>query len=934
MIIFPEDFSKITDLEEVLSTVIESSKEEYIKPREVPSEYVEKFMHTKVDDIFENVEYSSAIRPYVMESEYCEDIKTHIETDYLMETISEDRYKRLLRDFNSLMMEAMSEENVSLGAMLPQPGQGKDPYTEEEDDDELEIEEAVIDYINNPTYEYTVYVEGAIKNMVTKVKDTVGSKISINSQILKEVGKKVALKAKIRIAKIKKADPNKLNDLKSELVQVEENIRNLKKGLTPETLQELENATSKMEQAIKKKENASDDNISADELVKGVLDMENESKEQQNTNESVIVVKEAYFGKSSTLEQAENIIGEIMRVIRLNPSGDYTNHPLNKKLEMLFEKQFGVKNMYIIWDRTPISKPSEFSLCSSDILFNSHYIIQKDNRNGFYDKNHVHVAYIRLSVNLITSINFTPEEIMALMLHNLGTNFDGSIYSRFKILLGYVNAVFGALYSLMVGTMLGDAMMAVKPIIAEIISIMMISTNPGHKLLAKLNQLLEKLIDKVPVLKKISLVFGKIENVLYKIGEIGLDVYKIFRIPFFIISAPISQLFSLFGRKELEFADSFAASYGYGAAMASVINKAEASNWIKDMEAFPTESNGFYKMTTDIALFMREVINITLKGGSSGSRIVKIKEDLVYNIKGGDYPKELKKDILKSIDDIESVYRNYTNCDRNDSGLLATAFVRNGVDDLFDGRSDIINQIFPDNTVRSAFGESVDCDYLDRLYDDYQEAKFLLEKAENDNNQSLIRRYENQIKYYEKTIATEEAILTEKADIDKDMKPIIETLNRKGYKTKYSSAGHTQLRKKEDKYRDGIYEGKLYSDARIMFDGDYNFPKAPKYWIWRTVDEKDYLDVDPKAYSIDKGDTPEDAFRKWKASYMGTLKTWVENLPDHEETSGKAEANDTKGRKVALENTEEEMNFDDFFTEMMHEIDNELVEEGYDSLLV
>ena len=273
MIIFPEDFSKITDLEEVLSTVIESSKEEYIKPREVPSEYVEKFMHTKVDDIFENVEYSSAIRPYVMESEYCEDIKTHIETDYLMEAISEDRYKRLLRDFNSLMMEAMSEENVSLGAMLPQPGQGKDPYTEEEDEDELEIEEAVIDYINNPTYEYTVYVEGAIKNMVTKVKDTVGSKISINSQILKEVGKKVALKAKIRIAKIKKADPNKLNDLKSELVQVEENLRNLKKGLTPETLQELENATAKMEQAIKKKEDASDDSISADELVKGVLDM-------------------------------------------------------------------------------------------------------------------------------------------------------------------------------------------------------------------------------------------------------------------------------------------------------------------------------------------------------------------------------------------------------------------------------------------------------------------------------------------------------------------------------------------------------------------------------------------------------------------------------------------------------------------------------------
>ena len=67
---------------------------------------------------------------------------------------------------------------------------------------------------------------------------------------------------------------------------------------------------------------------------------------------------------------------------------------------------------------------------------------------------------------------------------------------------------------------------------------------------------------------------------------------------------------------------------------------------------------------------------------------------------------------------------------------------------------------------------------------------------------------------------------------------------------------------------------------------------------------------------------------------MGTLRTWVENLPDKEKTDDKAETKDTKGRTVALENAEEEMNFDDFFTEMMHEMDNELISEGYDSSLV
>ena len=42
----------------------------------------------------------------------------------------------------------------------------------------------------------------------------------------------------------------------------------------------------------------------------------------------------------------------------------------------------------------------------------------------------------------------------------------------------------------------------------------------------------------------------------------------------------------------------------------------------------------------------------------------------------------------------------------------------------------------------------------------------------------------------------------------------------------------------------------------------------------------------------------------------------------------------TSVESVPEEKHEEEMNFDDFFTEMMHEMDNELISEGYDSSLV
>ena len=126
------------------------------------------------------------------------------------------------------------------------------------------------------------------------------------------------------------------------------------------------------------------------------------------------------------------------------------------------------------------------------------------------------------------------------------------------------------------------------------------------------------------------------------------------------------------------------------------------------------------------------------------------------------------------------------------------------------------------------------------------------------------------------------SFVTEAANIDPVIKDTIATLNSKGYKTRYSSAGHYNLRRKEDKEPDGVYYGKLYSDARVQFKGTYHFGAAPKYWFWKKVDGDDYLDVIPIAYS-EKDGTPDKAFDKWRDNYLGTLKRWVDDLPNASE---------------------------------------------------
>lgn len=155
-------------------------------------------------------------------------------------------------------------------------------------------------------------------------------------------------------------------------------------------------------------------------------------------------------------------------------------------------------------------------------------------------------------------------------------------------------------------------------------------------------------------------------------------------------------------------------------------------------------------------------------------------------------------------------------------------------------------------------------------------------------------------------------VLTEAKKPDDGIMEILAILNKKGYKTKYSCSGHKKSWK-EDRNDDGIINGVLTSSARIMFKDDYNFPKPPKYWGFKVVDGKDYLYVLPVSHNAKKEDN-EKAFNAWKNKYMGTLRTWVENLPDAS-SSEKVITKDKKGRDIVTES------LNDIFESTQRELD-------------
>lgn len=212
--------------------------------------------------------------------------------------------------------------------------------------------------------------------------------------------------------------------------------------------------------------------------------------------------------------------------------------------------------------------------------------------------------------------------------------------------------------------------------------------------------------------------------------------------------------------------------------------------------------------------------------------------------------------------------------------------------------------------------------HTENLKSDYRVSKVMNSDSKCEIADNLCKIYggmnRNWQKYVESVVDFyhENEYMMEAANIDGDMKSIIETLNRKGYKTKYSCAGHPGSYSKKDGDKDHIAYGKRYSTAHIMFDGNYNFPSAPKHWYFKTVDGKDYLDV-REPHEPDTKRTDKEKNYQWKDNYMGTLKTWVDNLPPVKETEKILV--DKKGEKDDVV-TESSKDFDAMFDEYMFDL--------------
>ena len=268
-----------------------------------------------------------------------------------------------------------------------------------------------------------------------------------------------------------------------------------------------------------------------------------------------ILYEATYQGKSKNLMEAEKYLGIIIKKLKSFEYGSrefYKYNPNNskeiEKVKECFCKEFGFGEFDLNLDPRPVINGYTVPSFGLITLINSSMPMLPLRRGEkYYDKSHNYYCYINIFTALILELDLTPGETMAIILHEVGHNFDVSIPTviarKAAIILTLLTApqqllfldIFSYIYSMQ------DKLI----------------TTAAHYV-----------PDVMKIYSKFSMLFDDISSIFADLRIVGDVIKTIMQVGV----ANFAMRSAIGGAGEV-FADSFAVSYGYGKETVSAMDK-------------------------------------------------------------------------------------------------------------------------------------------------------------------------------------------------------------------------------------------------------------------------------------------------------------------------------------------------------------------------
>lgn len=324
----------------------------------------------------------------------------------------------------------------------------------------------------------------------------------------------------------------------------------------------------------------------------------------------------------------------------------------NKKIEELFRKKFDLKKFSIVWYNS--GKPNAFTTPGAFL-----FISKNKNSEGQY-KNPKKSIYVMIDVKLLTYFDFTPDEMVAIILHEIGHNFYSSVYHTCDFLLSSYEMLISLQYHLKYDNP------KLSKSVNNLIKIIK-TTSVGASLLDVIGNLGWASAG-ISIGEKIKDSLGFIGTIIRDYNEYMMNIMG-FLFPLNIYNAimmirlnPIQIVKSFFrsslGYSSERFADNFVADHGYGVSMGTSLTKMDHPKYVLSKVAFDSSPIG--ASIIGLVTVPAKVITIlTDPHPSTDKRIYQQLDRMKEDFKDKSLTPEFKKELSSQINYYENICKNY-----------------------------------------------------------------------------------------------------------------------------------------------------------------------------------------------------------------------------------------------------------------------------------
>ena len=415
----------------------------------------------------------------------------------------------------------------------------------------------------------------------------------------------------------------------------------------------------------------------------------------EDANYTPPIINEAYLGRAPVAKM-QAALSEVCTTVRNDPYVNLNGTNVAKKLETAICDTFGFNSCSIYWSNRPGDMfPLASGACTivQSVGFNFSEIDRFDDKNfknGYYDTNHTLDVIIIFNSVYIADAGLTDEEVMAVLLHEIGHNFDHTLWRIFDDWFRVAKGVYHTVRL----AMLGAYASAVGAGLGTILGIVLKSSKTGREIATYATNIDNVIMDLIPPIGYIARCIGRpltpiiklfrnVKGAVNKVRRLGTNTVDTVMS---IALMPIRYITSTPTRKSEQYADRFAATYGYSAEQLSGLNKLVKYMVVQDGPFNDSLLAPFYDL-----LMLRYDILSALYGdhGNNQQRAIWMMTKLDNDLKESGLTAAQKKIILKERDRMTAFYDEYVNADVNVRNVFTQTF-RKMMDSWYNGKPYIL----------------------------------------------------------------------------------------------------------------------------------------------------------------------------------------------------------------------------------------------------